>query len=478
MMNHLKRSLWLCAWSVWAWLGYGLYCELPRDLGAPVSTLPVERLEFARAFVDDQPIIVTQTVDDARKTSLFRRWDAISGMPLKEWTLPTARAPYIHSNERSFARLDAAPKGFRPFTVLHAGIHERSPLLWSDEPTYLFDLAAERVIALTGDGAAPIFHQREPWAIFSSGGALDDGENFVVVLDLRAGRRLFAWCEGRPGSQGLAADGDPFFVGDDRIAIPPSKARSRTAVRPASATVLEVWSIASGARATVVEGAAIGAGRLMIEGAGVSTCRSGRIAWADSATRGGIKVFDLESKSVVFVEPDPPPRDEASTSSRPAWNEFQTRSPVLSDDGGSVLKHGRGPLFDVDSGRVLWSALEGQAVVNVDGGRNFEVGELWKPTIGPWSWEFITYAVRRLADGALEYRTTTPTLQLMSAQDEGPRLSYSQGEVRELPPRVDWLPVALCQFVLALPLLLLWIALRWRRKRRAIDRPAQGLVSG
>jgi hypothetical protein len=37
-MRWLKRSLWISAWGVWAWLGVGLYRQLPREPGPAACT--------------------------------------------------------------------------------------------------------------------------------------------------------------------------------------------------------------------------------------------------------------------------------------------------------------------------------------------------------------------------------------------------------------------------------------------------------
>ena len=37
MRRWLPRSLWLLAWSFWAWLGWGLARELPRNHSGPIS---------------------------------------------------------------------------------------------------------------------------------------------------------------------------------------------------------------------------------------------------------------------------------------------------------------------------------------------------------------------------------------------------------------------------------------------------------
>ena len=50
MKHWLSRSLWLAAWSFWLWLGFGLYRELPRELGPVVCRLPMNEAESTIGF--------------------------------------------------------------------------------------------------------------------------------------------------------------------------------------------------------------------------------------------------------------------------------------------------------------------------------------------------------------------------------------------------------------------------------------------
>src|SRR6185295_4893402 len=52
-MTYLKRFLWLAAWGVWLWLGFGLYRELPRELGPRVRKLWIEGEYTPIGFVAD-----------------------------------------------------------------------------------------------------------------------------------------------------------------------------------------------------------------------------------------------------------------------------------------------------------------------------------------------------------------------------------------------------------------------------------------
>src|SRR5688572_11675447 len=66
-MSHLKRVLWLAAWSVWLWLGFGLYRELPRDLGPVVCSYRLNRDEQVDGFLPGgESFLVSQFGPDDR----------------------------------------------------------------------------------------------------------------------------------------------------------------------------------------------------------------------------------------------------------------------------------------------------------------------------------------------------------------------------------------------------------------------------
>src|SRR6476660_10364094 len=54
---RIKRICWITAWGVWLWLGFGLYRELPRDLGRVVCKLPTANL--STTFIGDKHEIYT-----------------------------------------------------------------------------------------------------------------------------------------------------------------------------------------------------------------------------------------------------------------------------------------------------------------------------------------------------------------------------------------------------------------------------------
>jgi len=55
--RRLPHFLWLAAWSFWLWLGFGLYRELPRDLGPVVCQVKLRGL--VEAFLQSPPEIVS-----------------------------------------------------------------------------------------------------------------------------------------------------------------------------------------------------------------------------------------------------------------------------------------------------------------------------------------------------------------------------------------------------------------------------------
>src|SRR5262245_44330804 len=82
-------------------------------------------------------------------------------------------------------------------------------------------------------------------------------------------------------------------------------------------------------------------------------------------------------------------------------------------------------------------------------------------------------AYRRTTRGAIygpgryRCRDALPLIEASRSADGTKIVEYHEDAcVRRFPPRVDWSLLAICQTILALPLVLLWTVLRWRRMRR------------
>ena len=91
------------------------------------------------------------------------------------------------------------------------------------------------------------------------------------------------------------------------------------------------------------------------------------------------------------------------------------------------------------------------------------VTEMWEFAAGAHRWEPITCAVRGRDDDRLCWRTWTALPERISS--DGVLWLTSDFNIFTV-PSPNWPLLALCQSILALPLILLWAMLRWRRKRR------------
>src|SRR5215216_5328261 len=98
-MIYFKRFLWLAAWSVWVWLGFGLYRELPRDLGPVVYRLPLRDRERAIRFLPDGRSVMTidLTARDLGRWSptKFRVVDLQTGKPVRSVDGPTVQSFHL-----------------------------------------------------------------------------------------------------------------------------------------------------------------------------------------------------------------------------------------------------------------------------------------------------------------------------------------------------------------------------------------------
>jgi hypothetical protein len=484
-MLYLKRFLWLSAWSVWLWLGFGLYRELPRDFGPVVSRLPFRPSELVAGFVGDSTVAVTfgrvQKEIELNGCNLlgpfftFRRWDVKRGSLINELGDRSSdidqllkllegqdldSGPFTFSPNREFVDLIPSLTPIE-LTQVDTGVRGQSEKRRSDKPL-LFDIVNGKFIALLDEGRGPIYHPHKPWAIFWS--VLDDGENYVIVVDLRSGRRLFEWREGRPVSSGRLLCPQPFFIGEDRVGVISTKVIDGKRSQMAVDNTLEVWSLPQGERPLkTISGVSIGTD-ISIGTQSMTSNIGGRVAWHRDEKLGyTLKVFDVDRGGEIFCEPNTQPRD------RRRGFRAQWRGPVLSHDGRTVLNLWVGKLFDIDTHKLLWSANEHEYIAAVDDHDRFEMHEEWTFGFKSWAKTFVTFAVRRLSDGGVQYRTWKPTLQFCSSRNSGEALTIIEGNVFELPPRVNYPLLTLCQSVLALPLILLWAILRWRRKRKAIS---------
>ena len=287
-------------------------------------------------------------------------------------------------------------------------------------------------------------HPTRSWAAAH----LPSGDGCLRVVDLSTGEALAPWV-GSPDAATMARGyWAGFFIGDDLLAV--LEETGFSVVRG-----LAVWAVGRGRLVAWHKDLMVGTPR--------SAALNGRAAWNRDTPEGQLlEVVDLLEGHLLLTLPL---QIDAAQTYGPGMP-----SPVLSPDGRTVLSAAAGGLFEVDSGRRLWSAPADFPSV-AHSRLQFRVFETWRVAIGSWVKEFKTLAVCRLDTGALEYRAGQYRagqwpLKYWQVDDDGTTLVAETGEVYQLPLSVNYPLLALCQAILALPLVLTWLALRWRRKRR------------
>src|SRR5262245_1890612 len=101
-MFWFKRILWLAAWCVWLWLGFGLHRELPRDLGPAVSKLKVTGTQYPLGFLPDGRRFATNTWPTLNDPKSVFVWDVTNGNHLE--TIPTPPRGSATSNHPTWLR--------------------------------------------------------------------------------------------------------------------------------------------------------------------------------------------------------------------------------------------------------------------------------------------------------------------------------------------------------------------------------------
>jgi hypothetical protein len=83
-MKRLTPFIWIIAWCVWLWLGFGLYRELPRDLGPVVCNLKLSQGERVTGFDAERPEVIVAKKDYSAKTLTLSAFDPHTGERIRE----------------------------------------------------------------------------------------------------------------------------------------------------------------------------------------------------------------------------------------------------------------------------------------------------------------------------------------------------------------------------------------------------------
>jgi hypothetical protein len=424
-MKRLRVGLWLAAWSVWLWLGFGLYRELPRCLGPTVSRLPLQGGENVFGFLGgSEQIVLSPESGDPQ----FQTFDARTGEKIRDFTFPGG---WRVSPERHI-RTHGIVLGYGDSQGSNKGLHVIN--LHTGVTTTLSDKKVFNVA----------IHPKRPWIAFRESAPANDNPRSLVVVDWTTGVELFV----RMPHPDRLPIRRPAFLGDSsRLAVPTAP------VPPGSigqrSTELEIWRIETPCRLEKLV-------RLPSVGE-LLPSNSERIALRIGMKESHVEVFDLDSGRRLFSTPvafgDGPFDGNAR----------------LSSSGRGIMSGEPPSLWSVDDGVLRWSQDQSTKFHRKIFDDAFAVTEIWDQ---PWArsrlagWN--TVAVRELDDGRLRFRCWAQDASVSTYQSAEGRLGLAhQRDVHQLPLSINYRLLALCQTILALPLILVWALLKWRRKRKA-----------
>ena len=447
----IGRSFWLLAWGAWIWCGFGLYRELPCASFRQLCRLNLEYGSVVLGFLHGDDLIVVSKFADARPTmmlldprtgrvvnecpgatdrrsSLSMRHGVLVGLPFAEWPLDGSTT----STER-------------PKKSLNLRTGE-----WTD-----LKIRSSRVFD---------FHPDHPWVALS----LNEDETkapHVAIVDFQTGDRV-AEIKGDvppPGSTDLVHECG--FLGGDEILLVIEHRPSPKSRDPRQR--FERWKF-NGQRAAAPSELK----RTYFRFGPVT--RSGRIRAIGSFERGmDVDVLDVRTGAVA----------ETSSFERPMARTGRTTRtevpPLLERLGRTFLAH-NGVLHHLESNEVVWRPNEEFETVHIhelirnstEPASVFVVSETWKTALPKWP-SFLpqqTLAVRRMENGFVWFRTRGILHQFKQISDDGrfgvAGIPNDRGNVEtgvyELPPPIDWTLFFICQGILAIPLILIWlIARRW-----------------
>lgn len=442
MKRWLPRSLWLLAWSFWAWLGWGLYRELPRKPGVPLCTLPTTVASaYSLGFVDDDHVahysqMKSPSGHDATTITVF---DARTGQAIRKADGP-ARNSFLGVNFFT----QQCRKG-----VLFAKVSAYVAVEQPPKGIFLLDLKTMKWRRVSNRTTVNLFiHPTRPWVVFNERSNPQGLGAEVVVLNYESGEETVL-CKLPPD---LQPDSQPFFANDTRVVV--TMERWKYGSTQSDFKRVEIWRIDEKPKLEKrIDG--------LPSGAFHYNSNNGRVAFYDPDGSKFLDVYDVISEQYLFSHPPRETRPAVAAGPRQSF-------PFMSFDGSKVFGGDPAALWDIDANTPVWwpSWFEDGWMQNSQS--VFMVRENWDTlwALALPSLKLKTYAYRNFDDGRMLMRTWTSNLPLGLRNPAGTLAIASGGVVNHLPYPVDWPLLFFCQFILALPLILLWAALRWRCNRK------------
>lgn len=434
-MKWLKRTLWLAAWSVWLWLGFGLYRELPRDLGRVFCTIPLHGMN--PIGLNDNFVVAEETNEMGRRR--IAAWGFCSGKKVFDRSGPLDAHPYGISARWEvvwgrWTEVDEEENALGPLEVQE---------LWTDTR---FEVGAEC--------RAASFHPTRPWlAVYEhrTGKPIRFG-----VVDVAKRIWIAKWSE-PPTQDASERVHTAEWVGDDELLIALSTREDDGEYRVQR---LIHWRPQAGKWGPAI---AVSPSHSWV----FRPSENGRVLLALTKEAPTTTVLEHRTGEVLWTTTE---IDDLS-----AWREVGhwTQFPVFSANGKSLLSPD-GDLWSVDERRLLRrrkpTDLHWSATATSD---RFFVEENWnRHELIAWmglNAAANTTAVRSFNDGRVIYRVygQHPDASCMFPDGRfGVHFDGENGSSYQLPPRPNWMLVSVCQTILALPLVCFWCIRRWQRHRK------------
>jgi hypothetical protein len=438
-MKCVKRGLWTAAWGLWLWLGFGLYCELPRSPGPILKRLspPTDWYHLPKG----SGLVVGRRQQDGDVLI----WEAATGRLVR--TVPCADRRATVSPRHCV--LVASKEGERGKT--YEALDFRTGA-WTN-----LNVPAGRIFDI---------HLDEPWAAVS----VDEAKSpCVAVVDLASGIKVAQW---QAPDQSI---NDPRenvvawrFLGAKEVAVVLESGRTKRNRAPRRQR-LERWTL---------DGERLAAAVPLDPPFDAFTgdpARGRIIATRDLGFESSYHVLNLRSGRSIL---------DGKVVAK-VTSEAEPRSPPQLSASGQMLLTRQGDLWNIDDARIVWSpTAEFESLsTHLSSNTAFPVSEHWNKLVSRWpmvrsllSQPLMTMAVRDFETGAVRYRQWLPFTTLkFKSEEQGFGVAilvkevgsdeYLFGTVHH-PPRGNWPLLAICQTILALPLIILWAVFRWKRKMR------------